>query len=65
MRVKTLVIFRSNSTHLQEMAAAAPQIPCPETVQDPLVMIEEKIQALVDRRLLRSKVEGGVEGAHR
>jgi hypothetical protein len=39
------------------MAAAAPQIPSSETVWDPLVMTEEKIQALVDRGLLRFKAE--------
>jgi hypothetical protein len=39
------------------MAAAASQVPPPEMVWEPSVMIKEKIQALVDRRLLRSKAE--------
>jgi hypothetical protein len=39
------------------MAIASSQIPPPETVWGPSVMTEKKIQALVDRVLLRSKAE--------
>jgi hypothetical protein len=39
------------------MAATSSQIPAPETVWDPSVMTDEKIQALVERGLLQPKAE--------
>jgi hypothetical protein len=39
------------------MAAPARAIPDPRTVWEPSTMTEEKIQALVDRRLLMPKAE--------
>jgi hypothetical protein len=57
MRIKTLVTFRSKSVHLEEMAVVSSQIPAPETIWDPSVMTEEKIQALVEHGLLRPKAE--------
>jgi hypothetical protein len=57
MHIKTLVTFRSKSVHLEEMAVVSSQIPAPETIWDPSVMTEEKIQALVEHGLLRPKAE--------
>jgi hypothetical protein len=57
MYIKTLVTFRSISISSREMAVAARPIPDPRTVWEPSTMTETKIQALVDRGLLRPKVE--------
>jgi hypothetical protein len=57
MHVKTLVTFRSRSIPSREMAVAARPIPGPRTVWEPSTMTETKIQALVDRGLLRPKAE--------
>jgi hypothetical protein len=57
MHIKTLVNFRSKSPPLHEMVAAASQIPDPQTVWEPSVVTEAKIQALVDRRLSRPKAK--------
>jgi hypothetical protein len=59
MRVKTLVTVRSKFvvSEGEEMAAATSQIPAPKMVWDPSKTTKMKIQALVECRLLRPKVE--------
>jgi hypothetical protein len=60
MHIKTLVTFISRSIPSREMAAAAARpIPDPGTVWELSTMTEMKIQALVDRGLLRPKAEVG------
>jgi hypothetical protein len=57
MRVKTLCTIRSSANPSGEMAAETASIPDPQTTWVRSMMIEDKIQALVDRGLLRPKAE--------
>jgi hypothetical protein len=57
MPVKTLVTFRSKYRDTVEMETASSQIPDLQMVWDPSEMTEEKIQALVNRGLLRPKAK--------
>jgi hypothetical protein len=57
MRVKTLYNIRSNSNPNGEMAAEAASILDSQTAWVRSMMTEAKIQALVDRGLLRPKAE--------
>jgi hypothetical protein len=57
MRVKSLCHIRSSSNPSSEMAAEAACIPDPQAAWVRSTMTEAKIQALVDRGLLRSETE--------
>jgi hypothetical protein len=57
MRIKTLCHIRSTVNPSSEMAAEAACIPDPQAAWVRSTMTEAKIQALVDRGLLRSKTE--------
>jgi hypothetical protein len=57
MRVKTLCNIRSTANPSSEMAAEAACIPYPQVAWVRSMMNEAKIQALVDRGLLRPKTE--------
>jgi hypothetical protein len=57
MRIKTLCHIRSTVNPSSEMAAEAACIPDPEVAWVRSTMTEAKIQALVDRGLLRPKTE--------
>jgi hypothetical protein len=57
MHIKTLCTIRSNPNPSGEMAAEAASIPDSRTVWVRSTMTEAKIQALVDRGLLRPKAE--------
>jgi hypothetical protein len=57
MRVKTLCNIRSSINPSDEMVAKAASIPDPQMVWVWSTMTEAKIQALVDRGLLRPKAE--------
>jgi hypothetical protein len=55
MRVKSLVTFRSKIILFEEAKTEKPVIPDPSTVWETSTVIEEQIQLLVDRGLLRPK----------
>jgi hypothetical protein len=57
MRTKTLVVLRSKSIGLEEEKMEQVQIPPPQTIWEPSVMMEEQIQDLATRGLLRPKTE--------
>jgi hypothetical protein len=57
MRTKTLVVFRSKSIGFEEEKMESMPIPPLHTVWEPSVVMEEQIQALATRGLLRPKVE--------
>jgi hypothetical protein len=57
MHVKTLCNIRSSTNPSGEIAAEAASIPDPQTAWVRSTTIEAKIQALVDRGLLRPKAE--------
>jgi hypothetical protein len=57
MHVKTPCTIRSNTNPSGEMAAEAASIPNPQMAWFRSTMTEAKIQALVDRGLLRPKAE--------
>jgi hypothetical protein len=55
MRTKSLVLVRSKSTGFEEGKMEKAPVLDPRTVWEPSTLIEEKIQALADRGLLRPK----------
>jgi hypothetical protein len=59
MRTKSLVLFRSESTIFEEGKMEKVSLPDPHTVWEPSTVMEEQIQALADRGLLRPKTEVG------
>ena len=59
MRIKTLVVNRSKSTGFLEEEMAEPQAPHPASVWSPSVMTKERIEALVQRGLLKPQEEVG------
>jgi hypothetical protein len=63
MRTKSLVLFRSKSTGFEEGKMEKVLVLDPRTVWEPSTVTEEQIQALVDRELLRTKMEVGCRPA--
>jgi hypothetical protein len=59
MRVKSLVTFRSKSVGFEEGKMEKPAIQDPSTIWETSTVNEEQIQSLVDRRLLRPKLQVG------
>jgi hypothetical protein len=59
MRTKSLVLFRSTSTGFEEEKMEKAPVPDPRTIWETSTVIEEQIQSLVDRGLLRPKSQVG------
>jgi hypothetical protein len=55
--MKSIVVFRARSTEVEEEEMEPKLVPAPETISEPSVVMEEQIQALATRRLLKPKAE--------
>jgi hypothetical protein len=57
MRIKLLLVFRTRSIGVEEKEMAPDLALAPETIWEPSTMMEEQIQALATRELLKPKME--------
>lgn len=59
MRMKSFVVFRARSTSIEEEKMAPDLASLSKSISEPLTVVEEQIQSLVMRGLLKPKEEVG------